>query len=200
MERQVVYLVVEDELSEAVLRRIIRDFRKDWVIGPVYGRQGNTYLFKHIRAFNKAAQGIPHVLLTDLDDVDCPPTLVNRLFQPNEVRNLVFCIATREVETWIMADREGFARYLGIGRSLVPSDVETIDTPRETLISLAKRSRNRSIREDIVPKVGSTAKKGRGYNSALSSFVLQKWNVESARGEAMSLDRAICRISEYPTQ
>ena len=174
MERQVVYLVVEDELSEAVLRRIIRDFRKDWVIGPVYGRQGNNYLFKHVQAFNKAAQGIPHVLLTDLDDVDCPPTLVNRLFHPNEIRYLIFCIATREVESWIMADREGFARYLGIGRSLIPSDIETINMPRETLIGLAKRSRNRSIRDDIVPKVGSTAKKGRGYNSALSSFVFAR--------------------------
>ena len=65
-----VNLAIEDELSEAVLRRLLADARHGYVIGKAYGRNGYGYLRKTIAGWNRAAKGIPFVVLTDLDDAD----------------------------------------------------------------------------------------------------------------------------------
>jgi hypothetical protein len=66
-----VHLAIEDELSEAVLRRLLAETNRGYTIGTAYGRSGYGYLRKTIGGWNHAAKGVPFVVLTDED----PPFL-----------------------------------------------------------------------------------------------------------------------------
>jgi len=51
----------------------------------------------------------------------------------------------------VLADRQRLARFLRIPMTRIPPDPEVVDHPKEFLVNLARRSRARAIREDMVP-------------------------------------------------
>ena len=187
-------LAVEDDLSEAVLRKILQDGR---VVGDCYKRGGYGYLKKNIRGFNVAAKGMPFLVLTDLDSRECAPALIEDWLPVPIHHNLLFRVAVREVESWVLADRDRFAEFLGIRKTLVPVNVDAIDDPKEGLINLARKSRKRGLREDIVPTEGSTAKQGPDYNGRLKSFVEEFWNPYEAMHNSPSLERTIRAVENF---
>jgi len=187
-------LAVEDDLSEAVLMRILQT-RYD--VGVCYKRGGFGHLKKNIRGFNNASKGMPHIVLTDLDRGECAPTLIEEWLPVPIHHNLLFRVAVREVESWVIADRDRFAKFLGIRKTLVPVNVDAIDDPKECLINLARKSRRRNLREDIVPTEGSTAKQGPDYNGRLISFVEEFWNPYEAMRKSPSLERTIGAVENF---
>jgi len=112
-----VHLAVEDDLSEAVIRRLLLDTGREYAIGTVFGRGGFGYLRSRAKNWNAAAAaGTPVLLLTDLDQHPCPPVLIDDWLDIEPHSNLIFRVAVREVESWLLADREGLADFLGIKR------------------------------------------------------------------------------------
>jgi hypothetical protein len=111
--------------------------------------------------------------------------------------NLVFRVAVREIESWLPADREGFADFLGIGSDLIPLQPDQIPDPKQTLVKLARRSRRRTLRESIVPRRGSTAVQGPDYNGCLGDFVRGHWNRNAAAERSPSLDRTWTRLMAF---
>jgi hypothetical protein len=198
MEPIPINLVVEDHLSEAVLRTILQS--AGHVTGVCYGKKGRGYIEKKIGAFNTAARGTPYCVLADLNSDLCSPELVAGWFAQTKHHNLLFCVAVKEVESWLLGDRDGLAKFLLIPRQKVPVQVDNIDRPKELLIKLTKSSRSRLIREDIVPRPGSTAKIGPNYNGRLIAFVQKKWNIRSASINSESLQRAVERVKRFTPQ
>lgn len=192
-----VILAVEDRLSEFVLRRVLQYTERPFLVSACYGKQGAGYLRKRVSGFNRAAKGTALLILTDLDKCECAPALKQEWLQAPENHNLLFRVAVREIESWIMADRQGLARFLVVSRTLLPREVETLPDPKRTLIDLAGHSRNRSIREDIVPPSGSTAKVGPDYNGRLGAFVMRQWDVAAARKACDSLNRALRALENF---
>lgn len=190
-----VNLAVEDSLSEAVLRRIISVSRTDFTVAHCYCRGGYGYLKRTIRGFNNAAKGTPFIVLADLE-AECPPSQVRSWLPVAMHPNLMFRIAVKEVESWLMADRIGFASFLGINRKLMPNNADEIGDPKQYLINLAKKSRQK-LREAIVPSPNSTAKIGPDYNGQLSSFTFNAWNTDEAVKNSDSLYRAVNAISKF---
>ena len=89
------------------MRRLISHAGGD--TGTVYGLRGKPYLRQRIAGFNQAARHAPWVILVDLDnDADCAAVL-RAEWLPNPAPELCFRIALREVETWLLADREAAA-------------------------------------------------------------------------------------------
>ena len=187
-------IAVEDDLSEAVLRKILQD-RYD--VGDCYQKRGFGYLKKNIRGFNNASKGMPYIVLTDLDMGECAPTLIEKWLQVPIHHNMLFRVAVREVESWVLADRDRFAKFLGIRKTLVPVNVGAIDDPKKCLINIARKSRKRNLREDIVPTERSTAKQGPDYNGRLISFVKEFWNPYEAMHNSPSLERAIKAVETF---
>src|ERR1035441_2055564 len=72
-----VNLATEDELSEAVLRRLLDHADRGYAIGTAYGRRGFGYLRRTITGWNRAAQFVPFIVLTDLDRRPCPTELID---------------------------------------------------------------------------------------------------------------------------
>jgi hypothetical protein len=184
-------LAFEDDLSEEVLKKLILRSGRPYQIGHCFHGRGYGYLKTHICGFNKAAKGMPYLILTDLDNSECAPEKMRRWLQHPKHPNLLFRIAVKEVEAWLLADRVGFAKFLGISLDLVTTDVDKIDDPKRYLIELAKRSRRRTIREDLVPRIGSTAKQGPAYNDRLISFVRTNWDHSAAKENSPSLERTV---------
>lgn len=86
-----IYIVVEDVLSEAVLLKLLYETRMNYNF-TVLGKTGKDYIDRRIRNFNEAAQGIPCILLRDLDNEDCAPTLLNKCLPTPKHKNLLFIL------------------------------------------------------------------------------------------------------------
>ena len=71
-----ILLAVEDDLSEAVLRKILTQSNRPYAVGTCYNHGGYGYIRKLIQGLNNAARGTPFLVLTDLDRVQCPPELI----------------------------------------------------------------------------------------------------------------------------
>ena len=140
---------------------------------------------------------MPYLILTDLDYNECAPTLIKEWLPETKNPNLIFRIAVREVESWVLADRLGFAKFLGISQNKMPKKPDELSDPKAHLINLARASRKRDLREDIIPKRGSTAKQGPAYNERLVSFVEAAWNPSTARQFSPSLERTLKAIEAF---
>lgn len=190
-------LAVEDALSEAVLKEMLKQSQRPFMIGTCLNRGGYGYIKKIVPGLNHAARGMPYLVLTDLDNTECPLALISEWLPQPKHPNLIFRVAVKEVEAWLLAHREAFADFIGISVNLMPYEVDAIADPKQMLINLVRRSRKRNIRDAIVPAPNSTAKIGKDYNGQLIQFVQENWQVESARTNSRSLERAINALMNF---
>lgn len=195
-------LAYEDDLSLEIIIRILESqgvisSNKRFSVGSLFHGRGFGYLKRNISGFNKASKGMPYLILTDLDYKECAPIMIQEWLAETKNPNLIFRVAVREVESWVLADRPGFAKFLGVSAKKVTAKPDDLPDPKAYLIDLARESRKRAIREDIVPKIGSTAKQGPAYNECLTSFVQEKWDPSNARRSSPSLERTIKAIEAF---
>ena len=190
-------LAVEDVLTEALLRTMLNRSGRQFAVGSCFRRSGFGYLKNKINGFNNAARGIPFLIVTDLDQTECPPVLMREWLPGKKHDNLLFRIAVRSVESWLLADRSAFGAFLGIKEKLIPTKPDELDKPKRHLIELAARSRKRELREAIISAQGSTAKIGPDYNGRLIYFVQNHWNVNEAIKYSPSLNRTFKAITTF---
>jgi len=190
-------IAVEDLLSEMVLKVLFEQSGRNFAVGACLGNKGFGYLRKKIEGFNKAAKGTPFFMLADLDRAECPPVLINKWLPGPKNNNLLFRIAVREVESWLLAHRKAFAGFLGIRESFIPLHPDELEDPKRVLIEMTARSRKRQLRESIIPAPGSTAKIGPDYNGALIYFVQNRWDVQEAAMRSPSLSRAFNAVRTF---
>lgn len=164
--------------------------------GSRYITRGKDRLESRIAGYNQAAQLGPWLVLVDLNaKMDCAPRL-RAQWLPSPVSRMCFRIVVRTVEAWLMSDAERLAQFLGISQSLVPRDPESDLHPKETLVQLARRSRYRVIREDMLPKEGSGRLTGNAYGARLIEFVSRRWRPDVASRKSDSLRRCLKRLGE----
>lgn len=190
-------LAVEDLLSEAVLKEMLKQSQRPFLIGNCLMKDGYGYLKKITPGLNHAAKGMTYLILTDLDRGGCPLAIISDWLKQPKHPNLLFRVAVKEVEAWLLAHREAFAEFLGISVSLIPSNVDEIPDPKQLLINLARQSKKRSLRDAIVPERNSTAKIGKDYNGQLIQFVQNNWQVEAAQVNSPSLQRAMNALINF---
>jgi hypothetical protein len=192
--RAVVSAVVEGDVDEAVLRRLIESAGA--VAGPVYGKMGKDHVRRQIRGYNHAARLAPWLVLVDLDrEADCAPTL-RRAWLPDPAPQLCFRVAVRAVEAWLLSDRNNLGRFLGIAVARIPLQPEMEPDPKRTMVALAAGSRRREIRLDMAPRPASGRQVGPAYSSRLIEFVESSWNPEAAIERSDSLQRCYSRLCE----
>lgn len=113
MKKTMAILAVEDELSQAVSRKILGHC--DIEVGQVLGLRGKGYLEKSAQGLNQAAKALPIFMLTDLDSPNqCPPGLIHSWIKGEKHSSFFLRVAVMEVESWVMADRTGLAKFLSI--------------------------------------------------------------------------------------
>jgi hypothetical protein len=150
-----------------------------------------------VKNYNRSAKSIYYLTLVDLMDTDepCAPEVVIE-WVPYREPKMVFRVVVQELESWLLADREGIAGFIKIDRLKVPAMPELLPDPKDALIRLARRSRSKPIRSGLVPETGSQAKVGKLYASEMIRFINTQWDIEVARMNAPSLEKCLQRLEE----
>lgn len=190
----VVDTLVEGLLDESVARKLITHCGH--TPGDGFGKNGIDYLRMKAGGFNvRAAYGNSILLLVDFMDTgfDCPPAVPATWLAARSER-LLLRVVVPEIESWLLADREGMAAFLGISLALLPDAPETLPDPKQTLVNLARRSRRRDVKAALVPAEGISAVVGPEYLAALQEFVGDSWDVEQAQMNSASLKRTVTRL------
>lgn len=196
MQREI-QLVVEDELSGIVLRKLVEKSGKELSVYRVLPMRGFGNIKSGIQRFMNASKVIPHIVLTDLDQRDCAPSLMKDWGVDKDTQNLLFRVAVREVEAWLLADREGVAMYLNLPLAKMPLYPEQEKDPKQTFLNLVRKCKKRRLVEELVPAAGSSASIGPLYNARMGDFVRDCWSIERAVTNSDSLSRAVKRISTF---
>lgn len=188
---------VEGIVDEAVLVRLIQHVEAN--PGPIYGRTGKPQLRRAISGYNSAARRTPWVVLVDLNhQADCAPELLaDWLPQPSSLMSLR--VVVREIEAWLLGDIDRVAAALDVNPSRMPANPEDLDDPKRAMVELARSSRRRDIREDMVPRSASGRTVGPAYASRLVEFVADTshgWRPDIASRRCPSLARCLRRLQQ----
>ena len=160
-------------------------------IGTVYGLQGKGQVDRRLRNYNAAARHAPWFVLRDLNgDAHCAPGLIRDLL-PAPARQMCFRIAVRAAEAWMLADRERAAGFLSVREAWIPENPDELERPKVELVRLARRSRRRAVRRDMVPSEGTSGVVGPGYSARMIEFIVNHWRPEVAAMRSPSLARSI---------
>lgn len=201
------YIAVEDDLSEAVARRLLNHVRRGFQVRARYplpalpnlrpGPSGSGYLRASVQAFNHAAAQTPHLLLTDLDIAACAPGLIQEWIGGAPHPNFIIRVAIHEVEAWLLAEADNMAAFLTLSTADMPADVESVAQAKEEVVRLARLSPDEEIQNNLVPRPGSTATTGRLFNRSLIGYVRDLWDIDAAAARADSLARALRALRSF---
>jgi hypothetical protein len=190
--------LVEGATDEIVARRIVEHCDHEFAV--CYGKHGVGYILQRLGGFAAAATyGPPLLVMVDLMDtgIACARDLVPALL-PDRPALCILRGVVRELESWLLADREAIATFLGLSVARVPADPEALLNPKQSFINLARHCRKRSRRDAIVPADGVNAATGPDYLGAVAELVRDHWDVTRASAVAPSLARCVARLREIP--
>jgi hypothetical protein len=190
-------LVVEDVLSLVLMEKVLAQTERRYsVLRPLVER-GVGNIRKSVTKYVNASRALPHVVLTDLDQIRCAPLLRQQWGVTDLPKSMLFRVAVRESEAWVLADRAGFADFAGIPVNKVPAAPEILADPKQELVNLVRRSRNKRLAAELVPAQGSAVSIGPLYNERLSQFVRETWSMEAAMANSPSLARTVSRLQSF---
>lgn len=190
-------LVVEDALSSALVQRLVVHSGREFRVCRTLVERGVENIRKSLPKYLNASHALPHVIVVDLDRGLCPPALRLQWGVTDLPPRVLFRVAVRESESWVMADRHGFAQFADIAVSKVSQDPDALPDPKQTLVNLVRRSRNKRLAQELAPALGSAVPIGPMYNERLGQFVQQHWNVDEAAAVSPSLARACARLQTF---
>jgi hypothetical protein len=187
-------IVVEGDTDRPMAEKLARDAGFD--ISYIDDRAGKSQIDARWSGFNSAARVMPWFVLRDLDrDAPCAPALLAaRSWQPAEW--MVTRLAVREGESWLLADTEGFSRFLHVPEQRFPLDPDSEEKPKTTVVNLARQSTRAEIRKGLVPKEGASARVGPLFEAKIIEFAKHHWSLERACRRSDSLRRARAALRE----
>jgi hypothetical protein len=188
----IVFGAVEGVVDDAVVRRIVR--ATDHEIGPIHVKDGKQALLQKLHGYNAAALFVPWLVLVDLNgDAPCAPPFVAQHL-PTPKGNMLFRVAVRQVEAWLLADRARFARFLRVSPAKLSNDPDSLPNAKRVVGELAHQSTDRRIREEVAPRPGSGLQVGPAYVARMIEFIGLAWEPDEAAVRSDSLRRCLDRL------
>lgn len=183
--------LVEGQLEAVVLPAIFRQLDLSQLDLQIRVAGGGTRFWIDAQRYNNAARVQPIVALADLEQADCAGAVLSREFPTGRQQDFALRLARRMLESWLLADRDAMASFLGVSVRLIPRDPDEESHPKRRLVEIARRSTKRSIRDALIPTdTGSPV--GAEYLPTMSAYVRDNWRVAEASEVSPSLCRA-CR-------
>lgn len=195
----------EDKPSVAACLKLLKrspndlDIQQVW---PIKRQGGFPGLMQRIPSFNKATvqESLRVLILTDLDENSCPVSYRETWIKDKglaENANLIFRIAVREVESWALADAQGFAKFFRVQEEKITKQPEGLSDPKLEVINLLRFSKSKDIRTGCIPPPEFYSKTGPDYNHFMQNFFSSEWSPSRASKNAPSLRRAYQRIKAW---
>lgn len=190
--------IVEGNVDEAVAQTLASC--TGFSAAQVYVKGGRAKIAAKVRDYFRTAGRHPWFVLVDLDGDPCPSGLLRSWSVFSHAPSFVCRVAVREIEAWLLADRERFAHFLKVSPATLPAALpEDVAVPKRFIVELAARSRSREIQSDMQPTVRSKRREGPAYSSRLREFIGSYWRPHEARAQSQSLDSCMTRLEELST-
>lgn len=186
------YVIGEDRLSCRLGERLVEEVLGWAVPIPAIDKGGITKFVAALPRYAGLAQSCPVLCIADTDG-GCALELVRRWRPAGAPPSLLLRLAVAEAESWLLADSSGLAAYLDIPEKKIPVNPDTSADPKLEVLKLAKRSRRREIRQEVVSS-RNPDRPGVGYNLHLGRFAAQHWDPLRAGDRSPSLARTIHRL------
>lgn len=194
-----VMLATEDELSEALAVRLLAELNGAIAEPTKLRKNGFGYLKSKMSNWREVARLQMMFVLTDLDQAECVVAFRQEwLGQQPVPAKLVFRVAVREVESWVLADHEALRKLLG-SKIQCPAAPDTLPDPKQYLLKQAQKA-PRKVRDELVAQKGAMASQGLGYNRCLVDWVNNEWSPERAASLSPSLLRARSALKDAVLQ
>lgn len=187
-------IATEDELSEAIALRLISEIPTPHFIQHTLRKSGNGYLRSKMDSWYQMAQHQVMLVLTDLDRANCLVEFRDQWLTDAPPNNLLFRIAVRETESWVLADHVAMRGLIG-ARGTLPAEPDELPDPKQFLLKLAKNA-PKPVRQDLLKTLDGPLAQGLGYNTRLIELINAEWNPQRAAERSPSLARARLRIAE----
>jgi len=196
------YSYVEDIISKEVIKKLVEE-RNDTIRTHVIKfhpgfpavQRGCGGIKSKLNSFLEMAKlGQWVLILTDLDQRKCVLELIQEWFFPNFKigdlpKEVIFRVAVREVESWVMADRKAYAHFMGIAIKNFSDIPDELEDPKQYLFSIIQKKGKKKWHKEMLPR--NTAHIGPMYNEKICEFVKNKWSPKRAACASPSLQRAI---------
>lgn len=124
-----VLVVGEDALSCALGERLVGSAMPGWSLVPPINTKGVTKLISGLPRYIEQARYVRPVVCVADTDGSCVKTLLARWVQTPPPTAFHLRLAVTEAESWVLADRDGFARYVRVSLNRVPSRTDDIQDP-----------------------------------------------------------------------
>jgi hypothetical protein len=188
-----VLVAVEGVTDEPVASRVVE--RAGLTVDRTIVLDGHGNLDPRIPKWCQPSNRRPMFVVRDLDPSfgnPCPPALVTQLTGPPPLSaTTVVRIAERELEAWLLADKEGVARYFHLRSNAIPQAPDTEPNPRQTLVNLCRSSTSSAIRRGMVPDPRGGRSVGPEFTGLVIDFGSSSWSAERAEPVSPSLARAL---------
>lgn len=189
-----ILVIGEDVLCCALGTRLVEEVLGWELAQEPINSNGITKLVSALPRYVGIAKIHPVLCIADADR-QCVIVLLQKWLPGRRPEKFIFRLAVPEAESWLLADPEGLAEFFCIAPKHVPKSPDCIDDPKQAMLALARKSRRRYIKQEVVNERDSN-KPGNGYNTHLSEFVRNHWDPEAARVRSPSLNRAVQRLQE----
>ena len=186
-------VLVEGLLDAEVARKLL--LHCELSPGTVYGQRGWSYIQQKVDGF--ASSQSPLFALVDFMDTGAPCAgEIVSTWLTGQYANCVFRVVNREIESWLLADRESMAKFLHVPASKITLQPDNVHDPKLELTNLARRSRSSAIRNGFIPRQGVSASEGPTYTASLTDYCANLWRPEVAAENSPSLAKCITRLLE----
>jgi hypothetical protein len=190
-----VTVALEGSADVPIVERLLKDVGLE--MGRVYVQGGKARLDRQLSGYNSAARFGHWLVVRDLDqDAACAPELKGLLL-PEPSTLMCLRVAVRAAESWLLADAARLAAFLGVSAARVPGDPDRVPDPKGTIVNLARHSRKRDVREDMVPRPGSSARVGPGYATRIMEFAGGGWRPRTAVRNSPSLAGCVAALKRW---
>lgn len=188
------YVVGEDGLSCALGVRLASDVLRQSLAQPPIDTKGVTKLVPALPRYAQLAARKPVLCIADTDG-KCAKELIAAWRPRGAPQRLIVRLAVVEAESWLLADADDFATFLGVAQNRIPRQPDDVADPKRLVCELARRSRNKPIRQEVVSPIGSV-RPGVGYNFHLRDFAMRHWQPRRAAERSPSLARAVRQLDD----
>ena len=183
-------------MSCALGERLVAEALPGWNLARAsIDTRGVTKLIPALPRYLEQAIHVQPVLCVADTDGQCPVTLLHRWMPTQTSDRFLLRLAVSEAESWLLADRSAIAEYFGLAVRLVPQQPDLLGNAKQEVLRLARRSRVREIRQELVSGTDSN-RPGSGYNLHLCRFVQQRWRAGRGALNSASLARALRRVAD----